>query len=367
MPIGPEVAATALTMRVRGDVDVARRELVDRFAAHRPQHGRGLVAADASRSRRRTFSALSFWLTLVLGSLALLLTLSGLFSVLSYLVEQRTREIGVRMALGASSRSIGGLVLRQSARPGRHRAVDRLHAHGRARRRVARDAGGGADRLDRAAVRSRRLRREPALHRGGVRGRGAGAGAARGTGQSARGAAARLTASTRSRQAHPCASPRRPCSRCLPGPRRGATVGPVGSGTGALPCRTTTTKQLRSASLRQPPHHPRLVRRLLRAARVGGAVRDRAVAAGVGHVRDLGRHAGDRAHLHLSARRVAKVRARARHRVDARQRVFHLRDYGLHSSAGPAAADGSGVRAPRDGGFAGAARARSGCRFPSSG
>ena len=59
----------------------------------------------------------SFWLTLALGALALLLTLSGLFSVLSYLVEQRTREIGVRMALGATSRSIGALVLSQSARP----------------------------------------------------------------------------------------------------------------------------------------------------------------------------------------------------------------------------------------------------------
>jgi ABC-type antimicrobial peptide transport system permease subunit len=58
-----------------------------------------------------------FWLTLVLGALALLLTLSGLFSVLSYLVEQRSREIGVRLALGATRRSIGALVLSQSARP----------------------------------------------------------------------------------------------------------------------------------------------------------------------------------------------------------------------------------------------------------
>ena len=63
------------------------------------------------------FLELAFWLTLALGALALLLTLSGLFSVLSYLVEQRTREIGVRMALGATSRSIGALVLSQSARP----------------------------------------------------------------------------------------------------------------------------------------------------------------------------------------------------------------------------------------------------------
>ena len=53
----------------------------------------------------------------MLGALALLLTLSGLFSVLSYLVEQRTREIGVRIALGATSRSIATLVLSQLAAP----------------------------------------------------------------------------------------------------------------------------------------------------------------------------------------------------------------------------------------------------------
>jgi ABC-type antimicrobial peptide transport system permease subunit len=46
-----------------------------------------------------------------------LLTVSGLFSVLSYLVAQRTREIGVRMALGASSRQVTQLMLSQTTRP----------------------------------------------------------------------------------------------------------------------------------------------------------------------------------------------------------------------------------------------------------
>jgi predicted permease len=116
VPISAEAAKTSLTMRVRGDSERARHALVDRLAAIDPNMGQVSTLRTLAR-REAYFLGIPFWLTLVLGMLALLLTLSGLFSVLSYLVEQRTREIGVRMALGATSRGIGALVLSQSARP----------------------------------------------------------------------------------------------------------------------------------------------------------------------------------------------------------------------------------------------------------
>jgi predicted permease len=116
LPTSVNTPKTSIVARVSGDPELARGTLVDHLTRIDPNMGTIITMRTVARLER-FFLQIAFWVALVLGALALLLTVSGLFSVLSYLVEQRTKEIGVRMALGASSQKVTQLVLAQTARP----------------------------------------------------------------------------------------------------------------------------------------------------------------------------------------------------------------------------------------------------------
>src|SRR4029078_9759461 len=120
VPTTLAVPKTMAVARVSGDPDLARQTLLDHLTRIDPNMGMIVTMRTVARLER-FFLSIAFWVALILGALALLLTVLGLFSVLSFLVEQRTREIGVRMALGASSQKVTQLMLWQTARAGEDR------------------------------------------------------------------------------------------------------------------------------------------------------------------------------------------------------------------------------------------------------
>jgi putative ABC transport system permease protein len=70
------------------------------------------IVAQSMATRRFTLVLLAAF-----AGTAVLLAIGGLYGALSYIVSQRYRDIGVRVALGASARAITGLVMRQGMTP----------------------------------------------------------------------------------------------------------------------------------------------------------------------------------------------------------------------------------------------------------
>jgi len=104
------VMKTARADRIAPEVRALVREVAPEAPMYRVYTMEGLAAS--------SMVALSFtMLTLgVVSSLALILGAVGLYGVLSYVVAERTREIGVRMALGARAQQVRSMVVAQGAR-----------------------------------------------------------------------------------------------------------------------------------------------------------------------------------------------------------------------------------------------------------
>jgi putative ABC transport system permease protein len=108
------------TSRPLGAITPALRAAVHAVDADIPTAGphfsaefRALDEYFAFMTETRSFTTA---LLTVFAGVAVVLSLTGLFAMLAYVVAQRTREIGVRMALGARRQDAAALVVGQSAR-----------------------------------------------------------------------------------------------------------------------------------------------------------------------------------------------------------------------------------------------------------
>ena len=110
------VSATVLLARTRGDADALAATMQRELQRIDPDvvFWQGLTLRDNVAAQLLPVRLLSAMLGTA-GMVAVWLAALGLYGVVAHAVVRRTREIGIRVALGATPRDVLGLILRQGA------------------------------------------------------------------------------------------------------------------------------------------------------------------------------------------------------------------------------------------------------------
>jgi predicted permease len=106
--------AGQILIRFRGAEDNALKRVRQRIAVRWPDlDGETLAMSTVLDVQIYPFRAAA-WIGWLMGGLAMVLSVAGMYGVMSFLVSQRSKEIGVRIALGASPGDVVRMVMRRS-------------------------------------------------------------------------------------------------------------------------------------------------------------------------------------------------------------------------------------------------------------